>query len=174
MNSPHSQDVIFHTLAAQPVARVRHTVAVVQLQHSLADGLTALWRYLLEHDVQPDGPPYVRYHSFDELETDIEIGVPTQTPALHDRQISTGHLPAGPAIGTWHPGAHDRLADAYGRLQTWTDASTYEPHGGAWEIYTWIDLTQQPDPSNWPAPSTWHTQLIQPLVTRQERLPTPA
>jgi hypothetical protein len=45
--------------------------------------------------VQPDGPPYVRYHSFDEIETDIEIGVPTQAPTAPDRQISTGRLPDG-------------------------------------------------------------------------------
>lgn len=166
MNPPHSQDVVVETLTPQPVARVRSTIAVAQLQQFQADGLTALWRYLREHGVHPDGPPYVRYHSFGETETDIEIGVPARAASPSDEHVSTGHLPDGPAMTTWHLGAHDRLADAYDRLQAWAEASSNKPEGGAWEVYTWIDLTRRPDPSAWPAPSTWRTQLIQPLVAR--------
>jgi len=38
-----------------------------------------------------------------------------------------------------------------------------EADGAAWEVYRWIDPRLEPDPSTWPAPSEWRTQLIQPI-----------
>ena len=58
--------------------------------------------------------------------------------------------------------AHDRLAEAYGRIQDWLTAHG-EPDGAAWEVYEWIDLTREPDISAWPDPSEWRTELVQPV-----------
>jgi hypothetical protein len=30
-------------------------------------------------------------------------------------------------------------------------------------IYHWIDLDKEPDPAAYPDPSTWRTQLVQPV-----------
>ena len=37
------------------------------------------------------------------------------------------------------------------------------PAGPGWEVYHWIDLNQEPEPAAWPDPSTWRTQLVQPI-----------
>jgi len=72
-------------------------------------------------------------------------------------------VPGGPAADAWHLGSHDRLADTYARLQVWLQQHGHRPRGPAWEIYYWIDLNQEPDPTAWPDPSTWRAQLIQPV-----------
>jgi hypothetical protein len=64
-------------------------------------------------------------------------------------------------------GAHDSLGEAYRRIQDWL-ATGGEANGPAWEIYEWIDLTTEPDPSNWPDPANWRTQIVQP-IRRTER-----
>jgi hypothetical protein len=45
----------------------------------------------------------------------------------------------------------------------WLKEHDRKPDGAAWEVYTWIDPGLEPDPSAWPAPSEWRTQLIQPI-----------
>jgi hypothetical protein len=62
-----------------------------------------------------------------------------------------------------HLGAHDRLADAYTGLQAWPTDHGHQPAGPGWEVYHWIDLDQEPDPARWPNPSSWRTQLVQPI-----------
>ncbi|MFC5821044.1 GyrI-like domain-containing protein [Nonomuraea harbinensis] len=163
MNHEPDETVAFKTLSPQPVISVRRTVPVAELPQTQAESLTALWTHLGELGVGPAGSPYVRYHTFGETETDVEVGVPVQDAAAGMGEVAAGELPGGPAVTTWHLGAHDRLAGAYERLTAWTGAAPYEPEGGAWEVYTWIDLAHRPDPAAWPAPSTWRTQLVQPL-----------
>ncbi|GAA4526493.1 MULTISPECIES: GyrI-like domain-containing protein [Nonomuraea] len=163
MNHGHDETVAFETVAPQPVISVRRTVPVAELPRTQAEILAALWAHLGEHGVRPAGPPYVRYHAFGDVETDVEVGVPVQGVAASRGEVAMGELPGGPAVTTWHLGAHDRLGGAYDRLQAWTRTAPYKPEGGAWEIYTWIDLAHRPDPAAWPAPSTWRTQLVQPL-----------
>jgi effector-binding domain-containing protein len=84
--------------------------------------------------------------------------------AAGEGRISSGELPGGPAITTWHIGSHDHLGNAYARLDDWLQAHGREGDGAAWEVYSWIDPTLEPNPSAWPAPSEWRTQLVQPIT----------
>ena len=69
-------------------------------------------------EVAAAGPPFVRYRTFGDQETDVEIGIPVSAPPTGDGRITSGELPGGPAITTWHLGSHATLADAYARLQS--------------------------------------------------------
>lgn len=42
--------------------------------------------------------PTVRYHSFGEVDTDLEIGVPVAADVAGEGRIVRGELPAGPAF----------------------------------------------------------------------------
>jgi len=112
--------------------------------------------------VTPAGPPFVRYHTFGETETDLETGVPVFEAAAGEGRIVPGELPGGAAISAWHLGSHDRLGEAYGRLDTRLKEHGREADGAAWEVYWWIDPGLELDPASWPAPSKWRTQLVQP------------
>ena len=114
-------------------------------------------------EVAAAGPPFVRYRTFGDQETDVEIGIPVSAPPTGDGRITSGELPGGPAITTWHLGSHATLADAYARLQSSLTDQNRERRSG-WEIYSWIDAAAEPDPQSWPAPEAWRTQLVQPVA----------
>jgi effector-binding domain-containing protein len=148
---------------AQPMVSIRKKIPVTELMQVQGESLQRLWRFLQQNGIAPAGPPFVRYHSFGDAETDVEIGVPVPDEVAGAGEITAGELPGGPAIVTVHLGAHDRLGDAYKRIEDRLSAQG-ERAGPAWEVYEWIDLTREPDPSTWPAPADWRTELVQPIT----------
>lgn len=146
----------------QPVLSVRQTIQTSELTRAQGESLHELWRLLRERGVAPAGPPFVRYHTFGDVDTDVEIGVPVAADVAGEGRVTRGELPAGPAVVAVHDGAHDRLAEAYQAIEQ-SLAAQGTANGAAWEVYEWIDLSQEPDPSSWPAPADWRTQIVQPI-----------
>jgi effector-binding domain-containing protein len=93
----------------------------------------------------------------------MEVGIPVAVGAGGEGRVAAGELPSGTMVSTWHLGAHDRLSDAYTALQAWLNGHGHQPAGPGWEVYHWIDLDQEPDPARWPDPTSWRSQLIQPI-----------
>ena len=56
------------------------------------------------------------------------------------------------------------LLTDYARLGAWLKEHGSTADGAAREVYWWIDLSFEPNPSAWPAPSEWRTQLVQPIT----------
>jgi effector-binding domain-containing protein len=150
-------------LERQPVVSIRQTVPIGELTQVQGQSLHLLWRLLRDRGVTPAGPPFVRYHTFRDADTDVEVGVPVADEVAGEGPITSGELPAGPAAVTEHLGAHDRLGEAYQRIQDWL-AANGTSDGPAWEVYHWIDLNNEPDPSTWPAPADWRTHIVQPIT----------
>jgi effector-binding domain-containing protein len=148
----------------QPVLSIRTNVPVAQLAQAQGERLSELRRSMQARGLAPGGPPFVRYHTFGETETDVELGVPVREEATGEGGIEAGSLPGGAAIATWHLGAHDSLGEAYARLAEWLEENERKAAGPAWEVYWWIDPSEEPDPSAWPPPTTWRTQLVQPIA----------
>jgi effector-binding domain-containing protein len=157
------EGVAVEELEGQPVLSIRATIQVAQLAEAQGENLRELWSTIRQHGATPAGPPFVRYHTFGETETDVEIGIPVVEPVAGGGRVSGGELPGGTAITTWHIGSHDKLGDAYGRLDAWLSEHGRAAVGAAWEVYWWIEPTLEPDPAAWPAPSDWRTQLLQPI-----------
>ncbi len=159
----HSDDVEILQLEPQPVAGIRGIIPVAELGEHQGDRLQALVAFLRQRGVQPAGPPFVRYHTFGETETDFELGIPVAEPVAGEGRIAGNTLPGGAAAATWHLGAHDRLGDAYARLEAWLNEHGRERSGPGWEVYYWIDLSHAGE-APLPDPSTWRTRLIQPIT----------
>jgi effector-binding domain-containing protein len=147
-----------------PVLSIRGNVAVAQLAEAQGEFLGELWKALQSRGLSPVGPPFVRYHTFGETETDVEVGVPVQDDVAGEGRIAAGELPGGAAITTWHLGAHDSLGEAYGRLEAWLKEHGREAAEASWEVYWWIDPNRELDPSTWPAPAEWRTELVLPIA----------
>jgi effector-binding domain-containing protein len=150
-------------LEPQPVLSIRARVQIVDLAQAQDDRIRALSRYLQQSGAQLAGPPFVRYHTFTQTETDLELGIPVVAPVEGEGRIAAGELAGGPAISTWHIGPHDTLAEAYARIQAWLNEHGREPDGAPWEVYYWIDPNQYRGAATWPDPSSWRTQLVQPI-----------
>ena len=164
MDARQSPDsVVLEERGPQPVLSIRAPVRIARLTESQGESLRDLWSSVHRRRVTPAGPPFVRYHTFGDSETDLEIGLPVGEAVSGEGRIARRELPGGAAISTWHIGAHDRLRDAYGRLAAWLKEHGRAADGPAWEVYWWIDARLEPDPSTWPAPSAWRTQLVQPI-----------
>lgn len=159
----HANDIEILQLTPQPVLRIRTTIQTVDLGEAVGERISAIGSYLRQIGAQPAGPPYVRYHTFEESKTDFELGVPVGEPVAGEGRIARGELPGGEAAATWHTGPHDTLGDAYARIAAWLKEHHREPDGASWEVYYWIDLSQDHDPSTISDPSSMRTQLVQPI-----------
>jgi effector-binding domain-containing protein len=159
----HPETVEVEERPPQPVLSIRTTVPVAELAGAQGERLRALWSFMDRRGVTPAGPPFVRYHTFGETETDLEVGIPVAQAVAGEGRVAAGELPGGPAATTWHLGSHDGLAGAYARLGSWLEANRRQADGAAWEVYWWIDPSVEPDPAAWPAPTGWRTQLVQPV-----------
>jgi effector-binding domain-containing protein len=158
-----SNEVEVQERVAQPVLSIRGTIPVARLGETMGDRIPALLGYVQQGGARAAGPVFVRYHTFGKDETDMEIGIPVAEPVAGEGRIAAGELPAGPAIATWHIGAHNTLGEAYGRLTAWRDEQGRESDGPGWEVYCWIDPTQEGGSADAQDPSSWRTQLVQPI-----------
>jgi effector-binding domain-containing protein len=147
-----------------PALSIRGNVAVAQLAEAQGERLRELWQSLQSQGLSPAGPPFVRYHTFGETETDVEVGVPVEDGAAGEGRIAACELPGGAWVTTWHLGPHDSLDEAYGRLAAWLKEHGREAAGAAWEVYWWIDPNRELDPSAWPSAAEWRTELVQPIA----------
>jgi len=148
---------------AQPVLSIRGAIPVSQLGETMGERIPALLGYLQQSGARAAGPVFVRYHTFGAEETDMEIGVPVAEAVAGEGRIAAGELPGGPTIATWHIGAHNRLGEAYGRLAAWRDEQGREAAGPGWEVYYWLDPSREGGTADASDPSSWRTQLVQPI-----------
>lgn len=159
----HANDIEILQLTPQPVLSIRTTIQTVDLGEAVGERISAIGSYLRQSGAQPAGPPYVRYHTFEESESDFELGVPVVEPVAGEGRITRGELPGGEAAATWHTGPHDTLGDAYARIAAWLKEHHREPDGAPWEVYYWIVLGQDGDQSTQSDQSNMRTQLVQPI-----------
>ena len=98
---------------------IRTQCHVAELGAMLSEILPEVWRYIRKSGVAPSGPPFTRYHGFDNDRVDIEGGLPVPTPLPGEVASSPGSLPGGPVATTVHLGPYDRLPDAHDALHVW-------------------------------------------------------
>ena len=148
---------------AQPYAGISASVTMATLG-SVADRVPALFGWLGAAGIEPDGPPFFRYHVIDMArQMVVEVGVPVRVPvAVPSGEVSAGTLPAGRYAVMTHTGAPDTLADATSVVLDWaaghdlTWDMTPEDDGEHWGCRIESYLT---DPAHEPDMSKWQTRL---------------
>jgi len=132
-------------LTPQPSAAVRLTqpMAEVDLAALFDEHLPNIAHRLADLGVEPAGPPYGRYHQFGPEVVDVEIGIPTSSPAPNLRplaeaepgELGSSELPGGEVAILVHRGSYDGLPKAYDALHDWIHAQGREEGRGPWESY---------------------------------------
>ena len=124
--------------------------------------LTEVYDRVAAHVAHADGalvgPPFARFTPLGGTgSVEIEAGFPLAEPIAGADGLLASHLPAGPAVATWHQGAYESLEPAYRRLASWIDQHGAQPHGAPWEVYHPVDAAAAD-------PSLARTEIIQPFL----------
>lgn len=143
-------------LPEQTVAVRRATVEQGRLREFFDTAFPEVWMAVQSQGLAPAGPPFARYHGMPGNEMDVEAGFPVVGfTGTDDVQAST--LPACRAAVAVHVGPYEGLADTWDALMRWGGEHQLQRAGDDfWEIYL-------SDPGTEPDPSTWRTQLVQPV-----------
>jgi effector-binding domain-containing protein len=149
-----SYEIEIRTVTPQHVVSIRTKCHVAELGAMLSEILPEVWRYIRKSGVAPSGPPFTRYHGFDDDRVDIEGGLPVPMPLAGEGRIVAGTLPGGPVATTIHFGPYDKLPDAHDALHVWIHEQHKNSAGPQWELY-WTDPGLEPDPSKWKTELMW-------------------
>ena len=130
-------------LTPRPAAAVRVTTTLPELGQAYGTHLPSIAGRLAELGADVSGPPYGRYHAFEQEAIDVEIGIPVAAPlgalpALADAgegELGASELPGGRVAFALHRGPYEGLSGTYDRLQTWMTENGHEPGGAPWELY---------------------------------------
>jgi effector-binding domain-containing protein len=151
-------------LTARPAAAVRVTTTLAELGQAYGTHLPSIAGRLAELGADISGPPYGRYHAFEQESIGVEIGIPVATPvddlpALSDAgegELASSELPGGRVGFMLHRGPYDGLSSSYDRLRAWMIENGHELGDGPWELY--VD-----DPEEVDDPALLRTEIYWPI-----------
>lgn len=140
----------------QPVASIRVKCKPSEVAAQLAILLPEVMDHLTATGAVMAGPPFSRYHAWNDTEIDLEAGIPVQQPIEGKGRVQASSLPGGRTVTCWHVGPYDKLTASHQGLEAFLVANQHKRRGGPWEIY-WTDPGMVPDSSK------WRTQLFAPI-----------
>ena len=132
---------------------IRDVVEVSAIPAKMGEFFRELFEYLGRKGIQPVGPPFAYYHSFNPEMIDMESGVPVSMPHEGEGRIRGGKLPSGKALRALHIGPYDRLVETYNAMMAYAMEMDIELVETMWECY----LT---DPQSESDPSKWRTEIF--------------
>ena len=130
---------------------------------AIADRLPEVFVWLAEHDLEPAGAPFFRYHLVDmQRHLDVEVGVPVATATEGEGDVHADVLPAGRYATVTHLGHPDELVGVTAALLDWAAQQrlrwdmTETAHGQRWGCRLEVYHT---DPADEPDMRKWQTEL---------------
>ena len=140
----------------QPMVSIRATCRAAEIGPTLQEILPEVFTYVMRKGAVPAGPPFTRFHSYENGYADIESGIPVAAAIEGEGRIASGELPGGAVVSTVHTGPYEKLPEAHDALHTWMREQNKASAGPQWEYY----LT---DPGEQPDTTKLQTQLVWPI-----------
>ncbi len=104
----------------QPYVAISTNTTMQGLAGAVNRCLPELFGWLGAREVQPAGPPFIRYLRIDmDRELEIEIAVPVKGTVQTDGEVQIAFLPAGRYVTLLHVGPYEDLVSANAILQDW-------------------------------------------------------
>jgi effector-binding domain-containing protein len=142
---------------AQTTAVIHITVPRSEIQKVMGPGLAEVRETITAQGIVPVGPWFTHHLKMDSKVFDFEVGVPVDKLVTPKGRVKPGELPAATVARTVYHGPYEGLYSAWAEFGTWIVAQGHKTGPSLWETY----LT---DPNANPDPSTYLTELTQPLL----------
>jgi effector-binding domain-containing protein len=142
---------------AQAAAVIRFHIPQLELPTVMGPAVAELMAVIGAQGITPTGPLFNHYLSMDGGTFDFEVGVPVSGPVAPTGRVTPGELPAAKVVRTTYHGPYTGLHHAWREFGELGKAQGYVPAGGIWERYV-------VGPETNPDPSTWRTELNQPVT----------
>jgi effector-binding domain-containing protein len=138
-------------------AVIRLDIPRAGIVHVMGPGMAELIATTSAQGVGPAGPCYSHHFRMLPERFDFEIGVPVSAPVTPAGRVQRGLLPAARVARAVLHGSYDGLPAAWGQLMAWIETQGLSKAPGLWEVYV-------SGPDRDPDPSSWRTELNQPLT----------
>jgi effector-binding domain-containing protein len=122
-------------LKPQPGLAIREKLAFADIPGKMAGFFEELCRFIDERHISVVGPPFACYHSWNDKETEMEVGLPVGPGAAGEGRIQLMSLPGGRVVTGMHIGPYDKLAESYNTMSEWMKAHGHTPANKMWEAY---------------------------------------
>lgn len=147
-------------LAPQPVLIVRRRVKRSEIAANIGEALPHIFVHAQQNGIALAGLPFTRYVEMGPGLITMEPGMRVTSPgAAGQGEVIADTLPGGPAVTTIHAGRYDKLSEAYAAIEEWMEREGLVAAGAPWESYL-------NDPSDFPDPKDWKTEVIWPVATK--------
>ncbi|QLH75267.1 MAG: GyrI-like domain-containing protein [Methanomassiliicoccales archaeon] len=149
------KDIRITEVPPQKAMAVREAVANDQIQSKMGEFFGEVMSYMVRNGIQPTGPPFAFYHSYDQNITDMEVGFPCDETKVGEGRVMATTVPGGKIVTATHIGPYDKLIDSYNEMLRWMSERSLRPKKEMWERY----LT---DPASMEDPEKYVTEMFWP------------
>ena len=95
-----------------------------------------LFTYIGEKGLQPAGPPFAVYYSWDpEGNIVFEAGVPVASEVEGTDEIVYKEFPVMKAVSTLYTGSYEGMEPVYNHIRKYIEDNELESVGNSWEVY---------------------------------------
>jgi len=122
-------------LAPQPALAIREKLSFAEIPGKMPGIFDEIYRSITKHNITIVGAPFAFYHSWDDKETEMEVGFPVAPGSAGEGRIRPTTLPGGRVVTGTHIGPYDKLVDSYNAMTAWMKERGYEPAKSMWETY---------------------------------------
>lgn len=154
------------TLEHRPVqhfAGIRTLTTMPNLGSAIMENHDRIYRWLGENNIEPSGPPFIRYHVIDmQGDMDVELGVPVAKPIEGNGTVKSNTLPEGDYLVTLYTGPYEDLISVTGNFLKWAGENDVHfrkspsDKGEVWESRLEYYIK---DPGNETDPNKFETEL---------------
>ncbi|NBC84081.1 MAG: hypothetical protein GVY19_11990 [Bacteroidetes bacterium] len=112
------------------------TVPSQQIGQKMPEMFGKLYGYLGQHQIQPAGPAFSVYFSYDpEGDTKMAVGAPVGSKVKTEGEFKYREFPKAKAVSTLYKGPYEEMGPVYDELMAYLDKNELSSTGQAWEVY---------------------------------------
>lgn len=137
------------SVASTPVLTIRRKSTPAEISRTLGQSYIEILTFIRMNNLKQTGPPFAIYHTYSDLEVDMEPGIPVEKlPVQTAGNIKASKMAKGKAVVADFYGPSEQTGKAHQEIEKWIKANNKKVMGSPWEVYV-TDPGVEPDTSKW-------------------------